>query len=175
MTYGWRNRKPPMIRHIKPPDCTLGQKSELVRTAANNIRLSARATRLLAFYATASEGFRPALLLIVRRTKIPCNKVSAIRTELIRHNTIMYSMKSNTIWIHWSALMAFAMMEPIRKTEAMNPNNFPQMWNENISERIRTPIDADDWLKGYIRFINSTTKEEYEAVIDRFSVRKRGT
>lgn len=175
MSYSGTSSIPPQIRHSCVPNCTIDQRGEIAQAAAKNIRLSDRAMRLLVYYATAGEGFRPALKTIEQATGIPCNKISEIRKELIDHNAIIYSLAAKVIWVHWMALKAFAMIEPMKKADAKNSNNYPRMQESRDREYIRAPNGTDDWLRGYVRFINSTTPEEYKAVVACIQSQKRGT
>ena len=89
------------------------QRQELAQAAANNVRLSARATKLLLYYSNQANGFAPALELIERETSIARNKVSEIRQELVRKGMIAYRQQAHRgkIVIDWLHLSAFALME----------------------------------------------------------------
>lgn len=104
---------PPIIYHIDRPDIFPEHRQELALTAANNVRLSARATKLLLYYCNQSNGFAPALKLIERETGIAQNKVSEIRQELVRKSLISYQQQSirGRIVIDWLHLSAFALMD----------------------------------------------------------------
>lgn len=104
---------PPIIYHIDKPDISPVQRQELAIAAANNVRLSARATKLLLYYCNQANGFAPALKLIERDTGIAPNKVSEIRHDLVRKSLIAYQQQAlrGKIVIDWLHLSAFALMD----------------------------------------------------------------
>ncbi len=72
-----------------------------------NTHLGPRAIKLLKYYASCSNGFKPALALIEQSTGIPSNKVSEIRAELVKRAVISY-IPQRSIVIHWPMILTLA-------------------------------------------------------------------
>ena len=163
-------QQPPSIKHINRPNISSAQRIELAETAARNVRLSGRATKLLLFYAAQANGFRPALKLIQNSTGIRANLISQVRKQLSEHNVIKYSSAAKKICICWDALSAYALMEPLSKAEANNSANFPGWRDASLPKHIKCSKNDDDWLRAYVRFVNRTSSDEYRLTIEKFKI-----
>jgi hypothetical protein len=104
----------PAIYHDEQrPDCF----EQMIQDCARNIHMRAHATCLLTYYANQADGFSPALALICRETGLSINKVHELRQQLISYGLINYSKEEKFIYISWSRIRAYAILEkPLRLT-----------------------------------------------------------
>lgn len=106
---------PPRIEYSSRPHYY----RQMVKDAAKNVRLSARASALLTYYCNQASGFSPALKLIERETGIAPNKVSEIRQELVSKGVLWYDAGECVVFIDWERLRFLAMLEtPLGKSES---------------------------------------------------------
>lgn len=179
---------PPSIKHINRPDISSAQRIELADTAARNVRLSGRATKLLLYYCNQENGFAPALKLIERETGIAPNKVSEIRRELVRKGMITYRQQAHRgkIVIDWLHLSAFALMdrrigkqESLRSyfcavTPALPPRTIRQL-NAHIQptplQRLQEPPQTwrqPNAAQDIVKALESLTEAEYSEMVKAF-------
>lgn len=104
----------PAIYHDEQrPDCF----EQMIQDCARNIHMRAHATCLLTYYANQADGFSPALALICRKTGLSINKIHELRQQLISYGLINYSKEEKFIYISWSRIRAYAILEkPLRLT-----------------------------------------------------------
>lgn len=104
----------PAIYHDEQrPDCF----EQMIQDCARNIHMRAHAACLLTYYVNQADGFSPALALICRETGLSINKVHELRQQLISYGLINYSKEEKFIYISWSRIRAYAMLEkPLRLT-----------------------------------------------------------
>ena len=82
----------------------------IVDQALSNLRVPSAGRKLMKYYASQAQGFRPSLKIINEATGVGEKHVSEIRQLLIRYGLIDYD--GDNILIHWFRLRAFASMEP---------------------------------------------------------------
>ncbi|MGN0992185.1 MAG: hypothetical protein ACI4O4_12085 [Candidatus Ventricola sp.] len=181
-------KPPPKIKHIYIPDISNEQRQEIAMAAANNVRLSARATKLLLFYCNQANGFAPALKLIERKTGIAPNKVSEIRQELVKKSLIAYQQQAlrGKIVIDWLHLSAFALMDRrMGKQESLRgyfgtvAPALPSPTIRQLNARIRPTAlqqlqePPQTWKqsnapKDIIKVLESLTEAEYSEMVKAF-------
>lgn len=150
----------------------------MVKDAAQHVRLSKKAARLLWLYANTKDGFRPALKYVENQTGIASNKVSDIRRELCNHGLIQYRI--TTIYVLWEHIRLFAMMPALRKAEALRAENFKTKRlrrEENLANRfgaIRPPKVFGEPFDRFCLMINEMTESEYFALLRAFPEFKNG-
>ena len=179
---------PPTVYHIDKPDISPMQRQELAQAAANNVRLSARSTKLLLYYCNQANGFAPALELIERETGIARNKVSEIRHELVRKGMIAYRQQAHRgkIVIDWLHLSAFALMDRrMSKQESLSgyfcavTPALPPPTIRQINARIRPTAlqhlqePPQTWRQGnaaqdIVKALESLTEAEYSEMVKAF-------
>ncbi|MBQ2834709.1 MAG: hypothetical protein IJO02_07875 [Clostridia bacterium] len=176
---------PPRIHYHARPE----HYREMIVAAADNVRLSSRATTLLLFYASQSYGFAPALKLIERETGIRSDNVSLVRLDLIKHNLITYDRIQHTIFIHFDHIQAFSMIahtsgKRLTKAESKNVEYFLNPFgrmprSETIGSIIRkyppTPLPRllhedpppplSPYMKDWIQRAERMTENEYSIMV----------
>ena len=181
-------QQPPSIKHINRPNISSAQRIELADTAARNVRLSGRATKLLLYYCNQENGFAPALKLIERETGIAPNKVSEIRRELVKKGMIAYRQQAHRsrIVIGWLHLSAFALMDRrIGKQEslrgyfcAVTPALLPRTIRQINAHIQPTPLQRlqelpQTWRQSnapqsIVKALESLTEAEYSEMVKAF-------
>lgn len=78
--------------------------------ALSNLRVPRAACRLMRFYASRSEGFRPSLKMIKDETGVNEKYVSEVRQILVNMGLIGYDGRN--VWIDWVRLQGFASIDP---------------------------------------------------------------
>lgn len=102
-------RSPPKIKHIgRRPSAS--EADEIINACAKAMHLHDPAKRLLAFYTSQAENFRPALKLIERNTGIAANKVSSYRKELCEKGIIAYT--GDRIVVDHERVRLFSTLDP---------------------------------------------------------------
>lgn len=123
--------------------------------ALQNLRIPKAARKLMTFYASRSDGFRPSLKYIDQETGIGVKNVSTVRNYLVRYGLIGYD--GNNIFIDWVRLKAFASLDPSLMGRKKN-------WKI-------TPIDTDEITSAktqvhtYIDLKTLEEKQFYKAYI----------
>lgn len=169
---------PPAIRHLDKPRIRHEEREQMVKDAAQHVRLSKKAARLLWLYADMKDGFRPALKYVENQTGIASNKVSDIRRELCNHGLIQYRI--TTIYVLWEHIRLFAMMPALKKVEALRAENFEAKRfrkEENLANRFGAIRPAKVFGEPFDRFclmINEMTESEYFALLRAFPEFKNG-
>ena len=100
---------PPRIVHLGGRPEQEGQ-NQIIDRVLLNLRLPKAACKLMRYYASQGQGFRPSLKVINEATNVGEKNVSAIRQYLVNHGLIGYD--GDTITIHWFRLRSLAAMEP---------------------------------------------------------------
>ena len=172
---------PPRIKYSSRPPYY----RQMIKDATKNIRLSARASKLLTYYCNQANGFSPALKLIERETGIAPNKASEIRQELVRKGVLWYDAGERVVFIDWERLRFLAMLEmPLGKSESkhgFSPVSTIKPREKKKEKRIReiiaemkpTPLQRlTECLKAYVPPIDKLplydaledmTEDEYTA------------
>lgn len=157
--------------------------------AADNVRISPNAKRLLRYYCSCGQHFAPALKMIQQNTGIASNKISTYRAELAAHNLLVYDSGYASIQIDWTKLKAFALMQkPLTKQESKTASYFPpppapymkemrisEIWKEERLQqeyvrpvRPSTDCKASAECEAMARFCAGLTPTEYQNFVKSF-------
>lgn len=95
------------------PACYL----DMIHDACLTTKLSSnnkesRPEKLLKYYASQAQDFRPALCTVEKATGIKSTKVSKLRAQLVRYGLVYYNRKEHTLMILWKSIRALAMITP---------------------------------------------------------------
>lgn len=125
------NVKPLAIKHVgKPKD---GWK-QMVQDACRNVRMGARATRLLLYYAGCGNGYTPSAFTVYKETGICSKHLYAVRKDIIARGLMDVD---EYILIDWKRMKIFAML-----TEPLN-------FKKGSPERYFSPVGAVDKPKTF--------------------------
>lgn len=167
---------PPAIYHDPERPVNYHQ---MINDMALNIHLRQQATKLLHYYASLYNGFKPAKLTVSRNTGIPVDDVDRVRKQLIDHGLIYYLSK-RCIILKWNRITIFAMLDkPINNArlgyfkpaeEGYNANHdktsirFPRIKDLPEFHRLKVKNDCLTEIQKYImnRLERMTVIDFYE-------------
>lgn len=165
----------PAIYHDEQrPDCF----EQMIQDCARNIHMRAHATCLLTYYANQANGFSPALALICRETGLSINRVQEVRGQLISYGLINYSKEEKFIYIAWSRIRSYAMLEkPLRLTRGkcffLPFTAKPAIFNKRktlkqLSKQfsIKEERQLDDWENDFYDTLENMTENQYAQVVE---------
>lgn len=163
----------------------------MAATAARNVRLSKRGTRLLMYYENCITGFRPSCRYVEMRTNIPANKVSEIRKELVMRGMVGY--EDNKIIFDWQRMRIYTgLAQPLPKRGVHKTVTIRQVISDRQTPyRLRNPyiglsvddVKAFNSFYGYtpipdhrlttaekdtLKHLEGLSDEEYEDLIESF-------
>ena len=141
---------PPKIIHQGGSPDLEGQ-GLIVDQALSNLRVPSAGRRLMKYYASQAQGFRPSLKVISEATEINPYNISRCRALLVDYGLIDYD--GDNVLIHWLRLRAFASMEPEQMGRKKDWNIAP-VASESVSQ---TKND----LHNYIGTMSSADKRLY--------------
>lgn len=98
---------PPAIYHDPERPVNYHQ---MINDMASNIHLWQQATKLLHYYASLYDGFKPAKLTVNRNTGIPVDDVDRVRRQLVDHGIVCHLPK-RCIILKWNRIAIFAMLD----------------------------------------------------------------
>ena len=137
---------PPKIIHQGGRPDQEGQ-SQIIDQALSNLRVPSAGRRLMKYYASQAQGFRPSLKVISEATEINPYNISRCRALLVDYGLIDYD--GDNILIHWLRLRAFASMEPEQMGRKKDWNIAP-VTSESVSQ---TKNDLHNYI-GDVDFSN---------------------
>lgn len=123
--------------------------------ALQNLRIPKAARKLMTFYASRSDGFRPSLKYINQETGINPKHVSTIRQLLRRYGLIGYD--GYNVIIDWVRLKAFASLDPSLMGKKKN-------WSISPID-LDSPEYSKNGVHTYIESLNSEDKKIYKAYV----------
>ena len=164
------SQKPARIFHRNPkyipPGATMPKVAE---DACAAMRLPKSAARLMVYYATCANGFRPALQTVQKATGIDRTNISGIRKLLVNVGLIRYTPgTTGTIRIDWKRIATMAALPPeafdgVRRSmaERLKVEQFApafgksgQRWVTRYDKR-RNPLLLDENKESYFYFVKS--------------------
>lgn len=99
---------PPKIQHLhtRSTDC----RESLVSLCSSALHLCKGEEALLRFYAAMSDGFRPAVKFVMRKTGLSRCYVFKLRNQLIEHGLI--AVTDDAVYIDWNRVRLFSTLDP---------------------------------------------------------------
>lgn len=155
-------RKPSAIHHVNFKKTDNFQ--ELALKAAKNLHMGAGEYNLLSFYASCSDGFRPASNLVCEKTGVSKTHVYGLKTMLIQHG-LAYT-KDGAFYIDWDRVRLFASFDSTKTDKGA----FIAPINPVATQRIAEYSQLDPtWiismpLDRVIRIFSYMSETEYKAV-----------
>lgn len=163
MAKNYENGNPPVIMHIgrRPENW-----AEMVADMAANTRLGERGQKLMLYYAGRSNGFRPSLAEIARRTGIAENKISEIRRQLTERAVISYTAHGK-VEINWRTIEILAgLPEPLPmrggnyRFQAAERHGGGEVRMGDLMRRYRIP--GGERRDPFFDYIKRLTVDEYD-------------
>lgn len=130
-----------------------------------NLRVPRAACKLMRFYASRSEGFRPSLKMINDEIQVGEKNISTIRAWLVSHGLIGYDGKA--VYIDWVRLKAFASID-VKMMGQKKRWRITQIDSELLGDtktQVHTYIGDDDQSKYSQRLYEATATAVQDGVI----------
>ena len=155
-------RKPAVIHHVNFK--TTDNFQDLATRAAHNLHMGQGEMNLLSFYASCSDGFRPAAALVSEKVGVSKPHIYGLKTMLIQHGLAF--TKDGAFYIDWDRVRLFASFDPTktRKGDFVAPIN--PITARRITEYSKFDVT---WLLSMplnkiIEIFSAMSEDEYKAV-----------